>query len=637
MGDMRRQQEPTRTVTLAGQTFDNVPISMRDGELAALLVEQGQLASIDEAFPSINLDDYVREGRADIAEQFNAVERFSIGARGAVADLALGIEDMLGIETERGAEIRREQRTRAELEAEGVDLGDAASLGDLVPNLALGRLRRFFPVVGAEAAIEGLQGAEGERLQAGAQGAVDASVGFGIGKFVFGPAIEAGMNAGQAVFNRARSALAARRGQTGDIVISMADEIAQEGARVRPAETFDERLGRLRPDDVALGASVSQGGRRSEMVRELDRLGFPLSPGQRSGNASRRQLEAGLASTPVTGQPFAELAEQQAITTSRLLAQGIGAQSDAITPAVIADSYARLGGEFQQIARELGNDVFQRGDFPRFMNALEAAKRIEVQDIRNVGLEDVLPAERIIRNMQQAAGDGVDGRQLMAWRSALTDEIQTLSSGRGDAARGSTVFALSDAVDAIDELIVGATRGSETAGRYADARTQYRLLAAIAKTQAIDQLGEIRPRSLANVLAREYPLEFRRGGLTGFAPGRSRALQSVADAFDAVRGLSTIAPDIVANSGTPTRIFVQNLAMGDLAPAGLTQLALRSSIGNSVADAALTAPSFGAGSEAVRRLVPRTSAAVGAATGVSGDLLEDALQTLYEEESVNSE
>jgi hypothetical protein len=58
-------------------------------------------------------------------------------------------------------------------------------------------------------------------------------------------------------------------------------------------------------------------------------------------------------------------------------------------------------------------------------------------------------------------------------------------------------------------------------------------------------------------LLRTVPFEYRRGGLTGANPGgRSEQLQNVADFFDATRIGAGILPEVVANSGTPTRQFI---------------------------------------------------------------------------------
>lgn len=608
-----------RTATLGGVSVE-VPISMSDEDVAAALIRYGQLPNAEAAFPREDINARVAEAQQAAVAEMSPFSRFAAGLQSKVADISLGIEDMLGVETERGAEIRQEQVQRAELEANNAGLGFAGGVGEIVPNLALGRLQRFFPVVGAESAIEGLAGQEGNRIESAAEGAIGATVGFGVGKLA-AQAIDAGVSGARNLIGRVEGSRDAAANAP-ELIVNMADEVADSGSP--GVSTFEDRLRNLQVEDVSLAPTVSQQARRFQMVKDLDRIQFPLTPGQRSNNAARRQLEAGLASNPITASPFADMAEQQSRVTGRLLAAGIGERGDAITPEVIDNAYVRLGGEFRDIAGELGPDVFEGADFAQFMNRLEGAKASEISDIRFAGEDfDSLPASRIINNMMDRAFEPVSGRELMAWRSSLVDEIQQLTSGRVTSARGSTVFSLSDAVDAIDELIVGASRGTEVAARYADARTQYRLLSAISKTRAIDQAGEIRPRTLANVLSNEYPLEYRRGRLTGFHPERSSSLQAVADAFDAVRGLSVIAPDIVANSGTPTRLFVQNLAMQDINPRGVASLALRASVGNSIADASLMVPSVGEGSRLVREAVPRTAAAVGASTAANEDIADE--------------
>jgi hypothetical protein len=166
-----------------------------------------------------------------------------------------------------------------------------------------------------------------------------------------------------------------------------------------------------------------------------------------------------------------------------------------------------------------------------------------------------------ISNINELAGRGeLDAKQLMAIRSSMVDRMQR--APRGDVVSGTQVQAMGEVVGAIDDLFAGAAREGGNPGAaeaYATARSQFRVLAALENSGASGELGNVSAAKLYTRLRKEYPMEFRRGGLTGKNPGASVQIQALSDLFDATRGGQAILPDIVGNSGSPTR-------MGNLMP-----------------------------------------------------------------------
>lgn len=606
----------TREITLAGQQF-TVPIEWSDEQAAAAAIRNGHIASAREAFPVQDFRAGVQQATGEA--QGGVLRQLAGGAAGKVADLLAGGADLLGVAPEFVEQTGRQREAREALPnqlAQGV--GSAA-----VDFATLGRLRNLLAIGAAEGGLSSVAAAPGERLEQGAQGAALGLGGAGVGMLAE-RAIEAGTGAFRAMRQgaRARADDAARAASPDQLVTLDAPDLDEAAAGVNL--DIGDRMERF-ASGVDLGADIQQGASRTALVRDLDRIDFPLSPGQRSGNAGRRQLEAGLSSAPVTAGPFAELAEAQERRASELLVSALGGSGDELSPQVLDATMTRLGNEFQEISGELGGDVLSGASGARFGNEITAAARREIADITNRHLpESGLEATPIITNMREAMAEGpVSGRELTAWRSSLVNRIQSISRERGTSAQGSAIMALSDAVDSIDRVI-GDVAPPGVAGRYQEARGQWRLLNSILKTQSVDQIGQVRPKTLANVLSREYPAEFRRGRLSGYNAQRTAPVQKLADAFDAVRGLSTIAPDIVANSGTPTRMFAQTVAQGDITPRSLLGLGARFVAGDAVSNAAMAAPSLPGGS------IPTFLRRAGAAGAAQGEL--SALQGLLDEE-----
>lgn len=567
--------------TVAQRRALGVPVGTREA------IEAGEREAIDAAYNDLN-----------------PYEKMIVGLRGSVRSGIMGVADTLGIADDAVAEFEARERPAIDAVARNPGFG---TIGDMIPNVAAGAGGHIRSSI-KEGLLEGAQAPEGERLGTG--------VVAGLQNLVFGKALEKAYETGSAlvktqVANRASRQAAGDAGQE----ITSAKDLVTNTDRASPVGALRERAAGIMDElTTTAGEGLEAVGQaeRGRLAARADDLGLQVTPGQRYGNRQRQQLEVSFASNPITSGAFSDIAENNATRYAELATAAIGETGDAVTPAVLGRASDRLGATFNDVGAQLDEvlpEALAGDKIPRqFMNRLRTAAAREVGDIRNqtVGaqggvnvIEENLRVRPMVDVIQQRIQDGtMTGRELMTIRSSLVDEVQQLRTTGGGAASGSQVFAMGDMVDAIDNLIVdsAAAGGQEgLASTYAVARSQWRVLQALEKSRALDNLGEVRSKTVDSALRREYPAEYRRGALTGDVAGREPSVQALADFFDATRIGSSVTQDIVGNSGTATRAFVGDLMNSDITPQSLTGLAARGTVGRMAGEAAAGAPGMVAG------------------------------------------
>ena len=535
-----------------GKTLD-------DAKAAAI---QAGVATAAELFPRPDILAAEQEAVRGVAGEQGIVPGFLAGTRGRMRSIAAGLASP---EASAAFEAQERGPIRALLGE-----STAAQAGAVLPDVGLlGRLG-FRGGVTGEAATGAAAAPPGRTLIGALEGAGGAVVGEGIGR---------GVGLGiRGVTQGVRSTLDFARKQADDF--RAAREAAAQEARdaagiiedVPPVETGQELLDRARGassrivEAEGLGATgdVNIPDERARLVDRAEDLGFSLTTGQRTGSIPQQQVDAGFASNPLTARPFAEASEGNNRQYARTLLRAIGETSgDAVTPQALGRANERIGGEFRDVAAELGPDALAGGKV-RLTGELTQAMRAELSDPRiaaksadNIPLhlrgKTVSPTlQNIVTELD--SGAPISGDQLMAWRSALTDDVARFSE-QGSGALGTATTTANRAINAIDDAIVR-TAGDDVALDYMAARNQWRVLMA-AENVLRDPLGEVSAKRMNAELLRNYPQEYRRGGLTGRNPGqRTDEMQSTADFFDATRIGAGILPEVVANSGTPTRQFI---------------------------------------------------------------------------------
>jgi hypothetical protein len=553
----------TRRVTLP--EVPGVAFILKEGETlddARRNAILGGHATAEEVFPRPDIPAAEREALAANARRQGIVPSFLAGTRGRLRTMAAGLASP-------EAQAEFEARERPGIQALAQE-STAAQIGSALPDVGLLGRAGFRGGVTGEGAIGATAAPPGETIIGGVEGLLGGLVGEGVGRGV-------GLGV-RGITEGVRSTIEfAQRQATGF------REARAEGARqaaeaagiveeVAPVESAADLLERARGtstrviDAQALEVTgdVNIPDERARLVARADDLGFQLSTGQRTGSIPQQQVDAGFASNPLLSRPFVEAAESNNRQYARTLLRAIGEPAgDAVTPQALGRANERLGGDFRDIAEDLGDDPLAGGKV-RFIGDLSTAIRGELSDprIRGRSVGDIPPHLRgktvspTLQGMIDDLDSGapVSGAQLMAWRSALTDDVMRFSE-QGSGALGTATTTANAAIDAIDDAIVRGGTG-DVAERYIEARSQWRVLQS-AENILRDPLGTVSAKRMNTELLRTVPFEYRRGGLTGANPGgRSEQLQNVADFFDATRIGAGILPEVVANSGTPTRQFI---------------------------------------------------------------------------------
>jgi hypothetical protein len=602
-----------RDVNYAGGTVRGVPDSMSDAE--AIARAQGVISPRAAGEGAMR-----REWLA-----LSPFERAIVGFRGATRSLAGGVAGLFGDEAA-SAEFERERPALEAMRGTGFGVEDVTAG---IPSLAVPG--RWVAGTAGEAGLAALQAPPGQKLNAAVSGAIGSLLGQG-GARVLSGGVNAAAGGARSVVESVR-----RLAEKADDV----QPVTADVQLIRDGSTLVDRYrsAAAHAEDVLQGLGERSGtAERLRLSAEADRLGLATRPGNRWGNEGRRQLEASLASNPLTSGAYTEQAARNSVRYAELASRAIGENASELTPRVLDAATTRLGATFAAVGAELDEPlraVQGAAPWARFMGELDSVRLQEVADFRNMRLaeregEPLFDAvgNRIIEavgtkipgyvdTLQAMAGRGmIDGRTLMGIRSSLVDEIVSARAGRGTVTTGSQLRAMGHMVDAIDNLIVDAGElggAPEVAAKYAVARTQWRVLQALQEGKAVNNLGEVSAKSVDSILRREYPLEYRRGRLTGYQPRRSSASQAVADFFDATRWGANVETDVVANSGTATRMFIEQAGKS---PEGVIGLAVRGAIGTEVGEAVLRAPS---GPEVIpRRAAERVGRAIGAEVGFEG-------------------
>ncbi len=561
MVDITIQIKPGLSVTVPEGT------SVNEIEQAIL---QGGFMSAEELFPRPDIAAASRGAAAQAFGELGAGEQFLVGAGKEFRNLSqLGNIDA------------------GEREAQAAITGAPAFVGEVIPETVLQIMRRTLPGI----ALSGVLG--------GARAGGDV-VDRGIGAVVGAGGAAAGEVAGKVAAAPIRQII----GRTARGAARLEGQLAELDETFTGTAQAVERS--LTPEDLVARANESQelvesaaelaegpgirlspAAQRIADGQRMEQLGFQLTPGQLTGNRGRLKLEASARSTPIVSQPLDDLADLNSSNYSRLALSALGETGDVLDGRVLGRANERLSGEFEDIAGELGADVFAEPAIAnQFTSRIGRIAQKEIRDIQVSGLtgaaEDLpdlgaLQATPILNRMKRAIDEGipVDGPTLMAWRSSLADKAMTL--GRQQAS-GNQIKLVSEAIDAIDEAVANVA-GGDVAGRYAVARSQWRVLNSLERVRVNNPTQSINARGVDNILRNEYKQDYLRSGLTGFDKGRDPQMQALADFFDATRGGSTIMSDIVGNSGTAERMQL-GLALRD--PQGLPTFLLRGNIGAKV-------------------------------------------------------
>ncbi len=358
-------------------------------------------------------------------------------------------------------------------------------------------------------------------------------------------------------------------GRAGRMASRVANAIS--GRTAREAAETTVRKGPAAIENVAVGEARQVQPEYNRLIESGERLGMQFTPGQKANNPQQLQFEASLSSTPGMGSRFQSQSDNNRRVGEILIGRHLGlGDVTQFTQQELGQAYDVIQGAFERVAAEM-----QPVKLPEsFFDVLEAGKRNQLSELNQLDSRfrsNVEPFfDNFLEQARRAASQGaVQPRQLMQWRSDLAD-LMKQAGEPGNQLSGSQP-AISLMIDNLDKVIKQGA-GKELAGVYNEARGRWRVLKTIENARAVDAGGQgIRPRQIARALGKEFPEEFARGRLTtDTAPDNT-----LAQIMDWARAM-TATRDIVGNSGTATRMFVQN-ALSD--PQGAV---LNAALGNTV-------------------------------------------------------
>lgn len=287
---------------------------------------------------------------------------------------------------------------------------------------------------------------------------------------------------------------------------------------------------------------------QSRLTPEAQRLagvarteGIPLSAAQATGSRPLHSLEGFFETHPMTAGT--QQAEQQAQRTAfnRAALRHIDETADDLSPEVLDRARQRIGGRIDNLAAQ--TTLVPDARFAADLAATRTQYSRRLDTMKKPVFDDFVAD---IDGMMNAGG--MPGPTYQSTRSTLSQMAQ--SAGGSDPYYAAALRALRDTLDKAAERSMPA----HLKGDWKDARRQYgnlrTLEKAMSNTTTQAAAGNLQPTQLAQAVGQQHP----RGGYARGA-GPMNDLSRVGDTF--VRGQ-------IPNSGTPERLFWQNLLTNPL-------------------------------------------------------------------------
>lgn len=268
-------------------------------------------------------------------------------------------------------------------------------------------------------------------------------------------------------------------------------------------------------------------GGPTRLMSRADDLGFRLTPGERLNSPMLRGLEASMESFPPTAGPMKAARAGRQEVMNRVAVEALGETGENLADDTLAGAASRIGEEFNQVIR--------KRTFPIDDQFVDELANIEEASRRGVmgGATLDTPISRIL---DEASEGSVSGDTLQKWRTTIQTDAN--KAWRSDTVATEYAQGLDKLVDSIDGLIARNLDEAQGA-RWAKAKEQWSVLKQLEKANAVDELGDVRGRKLANNLSRT--------DIGGYFRG-----QNTSDLYDAAR-LSRAYPPL-ADSGTAARM-----------------------------------------------------------------------------------
>jgi hypothetical protein len=283
------------------------------------------------------------------------------------------------------------------------------------------------------------------------------------------------------------------------------------------------------------------------MVGRADKLGYPLSPGDRTGLKALKVLESAIDSTPMPLNPMHRMGTQRQKMMNRASAQAIGEGGDTVTDEALGSAAARIKEIFESLKLERGIPV----------NEEFAGRLVDIQDSSKARLF----VDNEISDTVNKVFDAIDRygylspADYQSMTSQLKGKIDQVFRGKAHSIDPDYGKALGEIVEVLDDLAESAMSG-EALKQMRRARAQWKALKAV--EHGARESGDVSGPLVANYL--------RRTDKGGYLRGRNRSplyeTARMSKAFPA-------RPD----SGTAGRLSLSPQGMMSLAMSPLTSTA----------------------------------------------------------------
>ncbi len=269
----------------------------------------------------------------------------------------------------------------------------------------------------------------------------------------------------------------------------------------------------------------------SRLANRANDLNWKLTPGEALDSSGLRNLEASMESFPPTAGPMRRRKAGRQESMNRIALEAIGETGNDFADDALMAARARVGEVFDTVIKPKSYEIDNA-----FLNQLG-----EVEGVAKQGLLGGGDTGKIVDRVLEIASKGegvVTGSELQQWRTTLATAAS--KAAKSDTATQEYTNALKNAGRAIDDLIERNLTPDELVD-WKKAREQWTAIKQLEKSKAIDEVGNVRGRKLANNLSSN--------DLPGYYRGQNKS-----DLYDAAR-LSRAYPPM-ADSGTAARMSI---------------------------------------------------------------------------------
>jgi hypothetical protein len=242
----------------------------------------------------------------------------------------------------------------------------------------------------------------------------------------------------------------------------------------------------------------------SEHVKVLEREGVPVSAGQASGRKALRWAESVADDTPLAGGRASAMQEQTGEAFTRAALRRVGEDAPRATPQVLDSAFARIGGQFDDLAQR-NTMKADAGLISKVKSVADDYTNLKGESARAPIIENTLNDLRAA--IQKHDGE-IPGKFYQTWRSDLDKAAR---GARMDPPLQDALFKMRNSLDEA----MGASIAPADKMAWAQARRQYRNMIVIEKAargagEATAQ-GLISPSKLRNAVEQQHGRSYVRG------------------------------------------------------------------------------------------------------------------------------